>query len=94
MTMNDDINFEYKQAFRQHTIIGWENIFTGKFAKGWRNCWIEQHQWATNFAMLMMKWDRACLTSRNGTLYGEKPKSYAITRKRLMAEARVWRTNK
>ena len=35
---NDDINSEYKEAFRQQTIIGWEYIFTGKFAKGWRNC--------------------------------------------------------
>ena len=33
--MNDDeINTEYKEAFRQQTVIGWEYIFTGKFAKG------------------------------------------------------------
>ena len=31
---NDEINTEYKEAFRQQTIIGWEYIFTGKFAKG------------------------------------------------------------
>ena len=37
--MNDDeINIESKEAFRQQTIIGWEYIFTGKFAKGLRNC--------------------------------------------------------
>ena len=30
---NDEINMEYKEAFRQQTIIGWEYIFTGKFAK-------------------------------------------------------------
>ena len=43
------------------------------------------------FAILMMKWGRACWTSRNGTLYGEKPKIYAITRNRLMAKAKVWK---
>ena len=43
---------EYKEAFRQQTIIGWEHIFTGKFAKGWRNCWTEHQHWATKFAIL------------------------------------------
>ena len=69
-----------------------EYIFTGKFAKGWRHCWTEQQQWATKFAILMMTWGRACWTSRNSTLFGEKKNSYAITRKRLLAEAKVWRT--
>ena len=40
----------------------------------------------------MMKCGRACWTSRNGTQYDEMPKRYAITRKILMAEAKVWRT--
>ena len=31
---NDEINIEYKETFRQQTIIGWEYIFTGKFAEG------------------------------------------------------------
>ena len=31
---DDEINMEYKEAFRQQTIIGWDYIFTGKFAKG------------------------------------------------------------
>ncbi len=78
---------EYKEAFRQQTIIDWEYIFTGKFAKGWRNCWTERRQWATKFAILMMTWGRACWTSRNRTLFGEKQSSYAIKRKRLLAEA-------
>ena len=47
---DDEINLEYKEAFRQQTVIGWEYIFTGKFAKGWRNCWAERQQWATKFA--------------------------------------------
>ena len=38
-----------------------------------------------------MTWGRACWTNRNGTLFGEKYNSYAITRKRLLAEAKVWR---
>ena len=55
--LNDhEIPNEYKVAFRQQTIIGWEYIFTGKFARGWRKCWTEQQQWATKFAILMMKW--------------------------------------
>ena len=41
---------------------------------------------------LMKTWDRACWTSRNRTLFGEKKNSYAITRKRSLAEAKVWRT--
>ena len=36
--LNDgEINMEYKEAFRQQTIIGWEYIFTGKFAKKGEN---------------------------------------------------------
>ena len=83
---------EYKEAFRQQMIIGWENIFTGKFATRWRNCWTEQRQWVEKFAIMMMTWGRACWTSRNSTLFGEKKSSYAIMRKRLLAEAKVWRT--
>ena len=30
---DDEINMEYKEAFRQQMIIGWEYIFMGKFAK-------------------------------------------------------------
>ena len=91
---NDEINTEYKEAFRQQTIIGWEYIFMGKFAKGWRNCWTECRQWATKFAILMMTWARACWSYSNRTLFGEKTNSYAIQRKRLMAEAKVSRTEK
>ena len=91
--LNDEkINREYKEAFRQQKIIGWEHIFMGKFAKGWRNCWTEPQQWATKFAILIMTWGRACWTSRNRTLFGKKKNSYAITRKRLLAETKVWRT--
>ena len=89
---DDEINMKCKEAFRQHTIIGWEYIFTVKFTKGWRNCGTERCQWATKLAILMMTWGKACWTSRNGTLFGEKKNSYAITRKRLLAEAKVWRT--
>ena len=39
-----------------------------------------------------MTWGRACWTSRNRTLFGEKQSSYAIMRKRLLAGAKVWRT--
>ena len=39
----------------------------------------------------MMTWDRACWTSRNRKLFDEKTNSYAIKRKRLLAEAKVWR---
>ncbi len=83
---------EYKKTIRQQTFICWEFIFTGKFAKGWRNCWTERRQWATKFAILMMTWGRACWTSRNRTLFDEKKKSYAITIKGLLAEAKVRRT--
>ena len=31
---DDEISMEYKEAFRQQTIIGWKYIFMGKFAKG------------------------------------------------------------
>ena len=41
---DDEIIMEYKEAFRQQTIIGREYVFTGKFAKGWRNCWTECQQ--------------------------------------------------
>ena len=75
---DDEINTEYKEAFRQQPIIGWEYIFIGKFAKGWKNCWTERGQWATKFAILMMTWGRACWSSRNSTTFGKKTNSYAI----------------
>ncbi len=56
---DDEINTEYKDAFRQQTVIGWEYIFTGKFAQGWRKFWTERQQWATKFAILMMTWGKA-----------------------------------
>ena len=56
---DDEINTEYKKAFRQQMIIGWEYIFTGIYARGWRKCWTERHQWATKFSILMMTWGRA-----------------------------------
>jgi hypothetical protein len=91
--LNDNgIPNEYKVAFRQQTIIGWEYIFTGKFARGWRQCWTEKQQWATKFAILMMKWGRACWSSRNTKLFGARNSRYLIQRRRLMAEATVWRT--
>ena len=89
---NDKINMQYKESFRQQVIIGWEYIFTSKFAKGWRICWTKRWQWATKFAIMMMTWGRACWSSRKSTLFGKKQNSYAITRKRLLAEAKVWRT--
>ena len=85
---NDKINLECKEAFRQQRIIGWEYIFRGKFAKGWKNCWTECWQWATKFAILMMTRGRACWISRNRTLFGEKKNSYAIMRKILLAKAK------
>ena len=88
---DDEINTEYKDAFRQQTIIGWEYIFTGKFAWGWRKFWTERQQWASQFAVLMMKWDRACWSKRNRTLFGERRNRYIVTRRQLMAEAQVWR---
>ena len=87
----DDTNIEYKEAFRQQTIIGWEYIFTGKFSEGWRDCWTELGQWPMKFAISMMTWGRACWSSRNSTLFGDKTNSYAIQRKRLLVEAKVWR---
>ena len=86
---NDEINLEYKEAFRQQTIIGWEYIFTGNFAKGWRNSWMEHQQWPTKFAILMMKWDRACWSSRSKTLFGKRSNRYLIKQRRLMTEAKV-----
>ena len=41
---------------------------------------------------MTMTWGRACWTSRNSTLFGEKKNRYAITRKILLVEAKVWRT--
>ena len=61
---DDEINTAYKEAFRQQTIIGWYYIFTGKFARGWRSCWTERQQWASQFAILVIKWGRVCWSKR------------------------------
>ena len=40
----------------------------------------------------MMTWGRAWWSSRDKTLFGERSNSYLIQRRRLLAEAKVWRT--
>ena len=95
MTISDLLNDEaipqqYKTAFQQQTKIGWEQLFMGKMASWWRQCWPDKTYWRANIAHTFMEWGRACWRHRNSILYGEYTEKYKMTRLRLKAEAKVW----
>ena len=64
MTIPDLLNDEmtpqhYKTAFQQQTKIGWEQLFMGKMASGWRQCWLDKTYWRSSIAHTFMEWGRA-----------------------------------
>ena len=85
--MNDDTTpQQYKMVFQQQLKVGWEHLFMGKMASGWRQCWPDKRSWRSSMAHTFMEWGRACQSHR---MYEELNKKYKITRLRLKAEAQV-----
>ena len=87
---DETIPQQYKTAFQQQTKIGWEQLFMGKMACGWRHCWPDKNYWRASIAHTYMEWGRACWRHQNSILYGEYTDKYKMTRLRLKAEAKVW----
>ena len=89
--LNDEaIPQQFKTVFQQQTKIGWEHLFMGKMASGWRQWWPDKTYWRSSIAHTFMEWGRACWSHRNNILYGERKDNYKITRLQLKAEAQVW----
>ena len=60
MTISDllddkTIPHQYKTAFPQQTKIGWEQLFMGKMACGWRQCWPDKKYRRANIAHTFME---------------------------------------
>ena len=80
----------YKRAFKQQTLLGWELLFTGKMATGWRDCHTDQAFWRQATAKVFADWGRACWAQRNITLYGERENNKQAKRQQLLQVAKVW----
>ena len=95
MTISDLLNDDstpqhFKLAFKQQTKLGWEQLFIGKMARGWRQCWPDKIYWRSSIAFTLMDWGRVCWRHRNRTLYGKRQDEYKMTRLWLTTEAHVW----
>ena len=71
-------------------MIGWEQLFMGKMARGWRQCWLEKTYWRSGIAFTFMGWGRACWGHCNCTLYVEWQDKYKMTRLWLTTEVHAW----
>ena len=89
LLFDEAIPNQYKTAFQQQTKLGWEHLFMGKMASGWKQCWPDKKHWRSSIAHTFMEWGRACWSHRNSILYGERKEQYKITRMRLKAETQV-----
>ena len=79
-----------KEAFIQQMGIGWEGLLMGRMSVGWRSAMENLKLWMTKFMNLMIEWGRACWAARNGIIYRERHQQYAMNRKRLQTEVRVY----
>ena len=89
LLLDKTIPNQYNMVFQQQTKLGWEHLFMGKMASGWKQCWPDKKHWHSSIAHTFMEWGRACWIQRNSILYGKRKEQYKITRLRLKAEAQV-----
>ena len=87
---NTSFREDAKEAFIQQMEMGWEDLFMGRMAIGWRSATEKVKPWITKFMNLMIEWGRSCWTARNGMIFGEKRQRYTVERKRLQEMARVY----
>ena len=82
-TMPEDPSFreDAKEAFIQQMEMGWEDLFMGRKAIGWRIAKVKLKSWISKFMNLMIEWGRSCWTNRNEMIYGEKRHRYTLERK-------------
>ena len=89
-TENTGFREDEKEAFIQQMEIGWEDLFMGRMAFGWRSATEKVKPWITKFMNLVIEWRQSCWTARNGMIYGEQRQRYTLERKRLQEVARVY----
>ncbi len=87
---NTSFREDAKEAFIQQMEMGWEDLFMGRMAIGWRSATEKVKPWITKFMNLMIECGRSCWTVRNGMIFGEKRQWYTVERKRLQEMARVY----
>ena len=68
----DTIPQHFEMAFKQQTMIGWEQLFMGKMARGWRQYWPDKTYWRLSIVFTFIGWGRAYWRHHNRTLYGER----------------------
>ena len=73
---DETIPHQYKTAFQQQTKLGWEHLFMGKMASGWKQCWPDKKHWWSSSAHTFMEWGRVCWSQRNRILYGKRKDQY------------------
>ena len=49
-----------KGAFIQQIEMGWEDLFMGRMATGWRSAMENLKPWITKLMSLMIEWGRSC----------------------------------
>ena len=81
LTENIGFRENAKEAFIRQMEMGWEDLFMGRMAIGWRSATEKVKPWITKCMNLMIEWERLCWTARNGMIYGEKRQRYTLERK-------------
>ena len=49
LLFDETIPKQYKTAFQQQTKLGWEHLFMGKMASGWKQCWPDKRHWPVEY---------------------------------------------
>ena len=50
LLFDETIPNQYKTAFQQQMKLGWEHLFMGKMASGWKQCWLDKKHWCSSIA--------------------------------------------
>ena len=87
---DNNIREDAKEAFIQQLELGWEDLFMGRMATGWKSATESLKSRKTKLMSLVIEWGRTCWTTRNVMIYGEGRQRYIMERRRLQAEARVY----
>ena len=58
LLFDETIPNQYKTAFQAQTKLGWEHLFMGKMASGWKQWWPDKKHWRLSIAHTFMEWGR------------------------------------
>ena len=88
--LNDDkIPQHFKRAFKQQTMIGWELLFMGMTARGWRQCWWDNIFLEIRHCVYIYGMGQSMLEAPQLHTDWRTQNKYKITRLWLMADACV-----